>query len=95
MSPFAGITDDFTLSEPDGGNKVGLMAARTKDGRPFVIQDATVILNRQLAMGELTESELPAEIEQVWSVDDWSLGLVFSVLRSLQLSPQGLTQQTM
>jgi len=71
----AGITDDFTLSEFDGGNKFGLMAARTKDGRPFVIQDAQTIRNRQLAMGELTEAELPAEIEQVWSVDDWSLGI--------------------
>ena len=71
----AGITDDFTLSEFDGGNKFGLMAARTKSGRRFVIQDATVIRNRQLAMGELTEAELPAEIEQVWAADDWTLGI--------------------
>ena len=72
----AGTTDDFTLSEFDGGNKFGLMTARPRSGhRPFSIDDARTILNRQLAMGELTEAELPAEIEQVWSMDDWSLGI--------------------
>ncbi len=76
MAPRAGITDDFTLSEFDGGNKFGLMATRGRSGhRPFSIDDARTILNRQLAMGELTEAELPAEIEQVWSMDDWSLGI--------------------
>jgi len=74
--PAAGITDDFTLSEFDGGNKFGLMATRGKNGRrPFSIEDARTILNRQLAMGELTEAELPAEIEQVWSMDTWDLGI--------------------
>ena len=74
--PKAGVTDDFTLSEFDGGNKFGLMGARDKNGRrQFSLKDANIILNRQLAMGELTESELPAEIEQVWPADDWGLGI--------------------
>jgi hypothetical protein len=72
----AGITHDFSLSEFDGGNKFGLMATRGRNGRrPFSIEDARTIRNRQLAMGELTEAELPAEIEQVWSADDWTLGI--------------------
>jgi len=76
MCPKAGVTEDFTLSEFDGGNKFGLMATRDKNGRrSFSLQDATVIRARQLTMGELTEAELPAEIEQVWSADDWSLGV--------------------
>ena len=80
--PKAGVTDDFTLSEFDGGNKFGLMSARARGRRTFSIDDARTILNRQLAMGELTEAELPAEIEQVWSADDWSLGIGGIVARN-------------
>jgi len=74
--PKAGITHDFSLSEYDGGNKFGLMAARNKnEQRPFALQDAQTIRARQLTMGELTEAELPAEIEQVWSVGTGQLGI--------------------
>lgn len=74
--PKAGITDDFTLSEGDGSNIFGLMTPRDRNGRrTFSIEDAQTILNRQLAMGEITEAELPSTIEQVWAMDDWSLGI--------------------
>jgi hypothetical protein len=73
--PKAGTTDDFTLANSDGRNKYGLMAMRGRNGRVFSIEDAQTILNRQLSMGEITEAELPASIEQVWSADDWSLGI--------------------
>ncbi len=76
MSPKAGITDDFTLSEFDGGNKFGLMAARGRSGRrSFSIDDAKTVLNRQMTMGEQTESEFDPTFSQVWPMDDWSLGI--------------------
>ena len=74
--PNAGKTHDLTLADNDGRRKFGLMLPRNRNGnRPFSIEDAQTIRARQLAMGELTEAELPAEIEQVWSAADWTLGI--------------------
>ncbi len=76
MAPQAGITDDFTLSEFDGGNKFGLMTTRGRSGhRPFSIDDAQTVLNRQMTMGEQTEAEFDSRFSQVWPMDDWSLGI--------------------
>lgn len=72
----SGVTHDISLANPDGRGKLGLMYPRSKRGnRPFSIEDAQTIRARQLAMGELTEAELPAEIEQVWTAQDWTLGI--------------------
>jgi len=74
--PQAGVTHDISLADSDGRRKFGLMLARTRNGnRSFSIEDSQTIRARQLAMGELTEAELPAEIEQVWTAKDWTLGI--------------------
>jgi len=74
--PKAGISYDFTLEEHDETQRRGFMFARDRQGRRlFKRQDAETIRPRILSMGELTQSELPPELELTWFQEDWALGI--------------------
>ena len=74
--PKAGITHYITIEDHDQTNRRGFMLARDKRGRRgFSRQDAETIQPRVLTMGELTQAELPPELELTWFQEDWSLGV--------------------
>ena len=74
--PKAGITHDITIEDHDETNRRGFMLARDIRGRRgFTRKDAETIRPRVLSMGELTQAELPPELELSWFQEDWALGI--------------------
>lgn len=74
--PTAAVTHDITISDTNGSNKHGFMLSRSRTGqRLFRIQDSQTLAPRRLSMGELTEAELPADIQLIWTQDDWRVGV--------------------
>jgi hypothetical protein len=74
--PKAGITHDITIEDHDETNRRGFMLARDRRGRRgFSRKDAETIRPRILSMGELTQAELPPELELSWFQEDWALGI--------------------
>ena len=74
--PKAGITHDITIEDHDETNRRGFMLARDRGGRRgFSRKDADTIRPRVLGMGELTQAELPPELELSWFQEDWALGI--------------------
>jgi hypothetical protein len=74
--PKAGITHDITIEDHDETNRRGFMLARDRRGRRgFSRKDAETIRPRVLSMGELTQAELPPELELTWFQEDWALGI--------------------
>ena len=74
--PTAGITHDITIEDHDETNRRGFMLARDRRGRRgFSRKDADTIRPRVLSMGELTQAELPPELELTWFQEDWALGI--------------------
>ena len=78
--PAAGVTHDITLRDTDGGNLYGLMLSRNSKGRPkglrgWAVHESTTIQPRTLTMGQLTEAELPAELELTYTQKDWQGGI--------------------
>ena len=74
--PKAGITHDITIEDHDETNRRGFMLARDRRGRRgFSRKDAETIRPRVLSMGELTQAELPPELELSWFQEDWALGI--------------------
>ena len=74
--PKAGITHDITIEDHDETGRRGFMLARDKQGRRGLTRrDAETIRPRVLSMGELTQAELPPELELTWFQEDWVLGV--------------------
>ena len=74
--PKAGITHDITIEDHDETNRRGFMLARDRQGRRGISRkDAETIRPRVLSMGELTQAELPPELELTWFQEDWALGI--------------------
>ena len=74
--PKAGITHDITIEDHDETGRRGFMLARDKQGRRGLTRkDAETIRPRVLSMGELTQAELPPELELSWFQEDWVLGV--------------------
>ena len=74
--PKAGITHDITIEDHDETNRRGFMLARDTRGRRGITRkDAETIRPRVLSMGELTQAELPPELELTWFQEDWALGV--------------------
>ena len=74
--PKAGITHDITIEDHDTSNRRGFMLARDKQGRRGITRkDAETRRPRVLSMGELTQAELPPELELSWFQEDWALGI--------------------
>jgi hypothetical protein len=74
--PKAGITHDITIEDHDETGRRGFMLARDRQGRRGITRrDAETIRPRVLSMGELTQAELPPELELSWFQEDWVLGV--------------------
>jgi len=74
--PYPNSTHDIVIEEFDGGNRRGFMLKRNRKGlRDFRIEDAQTIRPRQLTMGELTQSEFPADLEGIFFQETWVLGV--------------------
>jgi hypothetical protein len=76
MSPVAGVTHDYVLEDYDARNPRGLMAMRDRRGNRIVVtREAQPIAQRQLTMGELTQSEEGPSYKLTWFQDTWIKGI--------------------
>ena len=79
--PRAGVTHDLTIEDVAGTNRKGFMVIRDRNLlRRFGFEDAQTIQDRQLTMGQLTESEADPRIAKPWTRGNWlgGIGGVFS-----------------
>ena len=74
--PTAGKSHDITIADISGSPKRGFMSFRDQTRKePFSLQDFQTIQPRQLTMGELTQAELPPQVEMIFSQEKWQGGM--------------------
>ena len=73
--PTAGWTHDITIESVGGTPKLGFMLAKRNGKRQFAIRDYPTIAPRTLTMGEMTEAEMPSELERIWKQENWQAGM--------------------
>lgn len=73
----ANVSHDITVETVgDTTTRRGFMLAANQRGvRGHRVKDARTLQPRVLSMGEVTEAELPPDIELVWAQEDWRGGI--------------------
>ena len=71
----AGRTHDFTINTV-GGSNVGFMRYRDRSGRRGgAIRDSQTIAPRMLTQDQITQAQLPPDIQLIFTQDDWRGGM--------------------
>ena len=71
----AGKTHDVTI-KTIGGSNIGFMLRRDQNGkRSYSVQDAQTIAARLLTQDQITQSQLPPDLELTFPQDNWKRGL--------------------
>ena len=80
----AGKTHDVTI-KTIGGSNIGFMLRRDQTGkRSYSVQDAQTIAPRLLTQDQITQSQLPPDLELTFPQDNWKRGLGGILYREAQ-----------